>query len=204
MFTTYTSNPTSNFKNNMYTYIPDAEEDDDVTIVINKKTLEQETGAWNKIIKGHPLPQYPHADTMFNTSHINIVIYQEIPDAGATGNFVPPETPVKKIKIYTNPLIINLPYGYQIKSTHTCQLDIPWLPAEAKEAHIVPGLAHKSLVYIKVLCDAGCNVEYDSKECRVIYKDKTVCNGTRETSTVLWVLTLNPTMNTKLSTDHVQ
>ena len=95
---------------------------------------------------------------MFNTSHINIVIYQEIPDAGATGNFVPPETPVKKIKLYTNPLIINLPYGYQIKSTHTCQLEISCIAVEEKEAHIVPGLAHTSLVSIKVLCNAGCNL----------------------------------------------
>ena len=37
MFTTYKSTPTSNFLNNMYTYPPYFEEDDDVTIVTNKK-----------------------------------------------------------------------------------------------------------------------------------------------------------------------
>ena len=50
MFTTYTSTPISNFTNNMYTYLPNAEEDDDLTIVTNNKALEQETGSWNKII----------------------------------------------------------------------------------------------------------------------------------------------------------
>ena len=67
MFTTYTMNPITKFTNNMQTYLPDAKEDDDVTIVTNNKTLEQETGACNKIIKYHPLYQSPHADTMFNT-----------------------------------------------------------------------------------------------------------------------------------------
>ena len=37
IFTTYKSTPTSNFANTMYKYLPDSEEDDDVTIVTNRK-----------------------------------------------------------------------------------------------------------------------------------------------------------------------
>ena len=67
MFTTYKSTPTSNFANNMYTYPPDSEDDGDVTRVTNKKTLDQEKGAWNQIIKEQPLAQSPHTEMVFNT-----------------------------------------------------------------------------------------------------------------------------------------
>ena len=93
-------------------------------------------------------------------------------DAGATGHFVLPGTPVTNIKIARHPLKINLPDGDCLTSTHTCTLDIPWLPNEAKEAHIVHGLAHASLISIKILCDAGCKVAYDNDECRVHYNKK--------------------------------
>ena len=98
---------------------------------------------------------------MLNTSHINIGIYKAIAEAGITGNFLPPCTSVKNIKPSTNPLTINLPDGDHINATHKFQMYTPWLPAEAKEAHIIPGLSHTYLVSIKVLCSAGCKVEYD-------------------------------------------
>ena len=71
-----------------------------------------------------------------------------IADAGATGHFVLPCTPVTDLQIATKPLVINLLDGDQIKSTHTCELMVPWLPKNAKRAYIVPGLAHISLIYI--------------------------------------------------------
>ena len=74
-----------------------------------------------------------------------------VADSGATGYFVLPGTPVTNIKIVRHPLKINLPDGDCLTSTHTCTLDIPWLPRKAKEAHIVPGLAHASLISIKIL-----------------------------------------------------
>ena len=71
-----------------------------------------------------------------------------VADVGATGHFVLPGTPVTNVKIARHPLRINLLYGDCLTSTHTCTLDIPWLPNEAKEAHIVPGLAHAYLIFI--------------------------------------------------------
>ena len=60
-------------------------------------------------------------------------------------------------------------------------------------AHIVPGLAPTSLVSIKILCDAGCEVNYNGKECFVYYKNKLVWKRRREVLTKLWVLPLSPT-----------
>ena len=90
-----------------------------------------------------------------------------VADAGATVHFVLPGTPVTNIKIARHPLKINLPDGDCLTYTHTCTLDIPCLLREAKEAHIVPGLAHASLISVKILCDAGCKVTYNDDECRV-------------------------------------
>ena len=116
-----------------------------------------------------------------------------VADAGATGHFVLPGAPVTNIKIARHPLKINLPDGDCLTSTHTCTLDIPWLPKESKEAHIVPSLAHASLISIKKLCDAGCKVTYDDDECRIYYNKKIVWLGKIEPQTVLWILPLTDT-----------
>ena len=89
-------------------------------------------------------------------------------------------------------MCIKLPYGEQIKSTHTFQIEIPWLPEGATRFHIVPGLAHTSLVYIKILCDAGCKIEYNASKCGFIFNQKIVWKGTREPTTGLLVLLLDP------------
>ena len=78
------------------------------------------------------------------------------------------------MKPATRPIAINLPDGSVIRSTHTCRLDIPWFPSVTKMGHIVPGLAHTSLVSISVLCNAGYKVEYDEGQCIVNYRGRTV------------------------------
>ena len=78
----------------------------------------------------------------------------EVADAGATGHFILPGTPVANVKVARHPLNINLLDGDCLTSAHIYTLDITWLPNDAKEAHIVPGLAHASLTSIKILCDA--------------------------------------------------
>ena len=148
--------------------------------------------AWAKKVELESLKDDINAETMFNTSSIKIAVDQAIADAGATGHFMIPGAPVIDVRPATKPLIINLPDGETIQSTHTCKLNIPWLPEEATRAHIVPGLAHTSLVSIKVLCDAGCKVEYNNKHCLVFYKKKLVWMGRREATTKLWVLPLDP------------
>jgi hypothetical protein len=100
-----------------------------------------------------------------------------IADAGVTGHFVMQGAPVVNVKPTANLIKITLPDGQYIMSTHTCNLNIPWLPAFMTEDHIVPGMAHSSLISIKKCCDGGCKVMYDETEVRVMYKGKLVLAG---------------------------
>ena len=102
---------------------------------------------------------------MFNASNIKIVVDMAVEDSRATGHFVLPGKKVFDMKISEKSLTINLPDGTQLKSTHTCEIDVPWLPKESRRVHIVPGMAHSSLILIKVLTDAECKVVYDRHEC---------------------------------------
>ena len=114
-----------------------------------------------------------------------------IADTGATGHFLLPVAPAIDVKPTEKAISILLPDGERITSTHECELNIPSLPQEAKKAHIVPKLAHTSLVSIKMLCDAGCRVTYDNNTVNVFYKNIIIWKGHREPSTGLWVLPLN-------------
>ena len=69
-----------------------------------------------------------------------------IEDARATVKFILSGTPVENINTAEKPLCINLPDVKQIKSTHTCKIDIPWIPEAATTSHILPGLAHTFLI----------------------------------------------------------
>merc|ERR1711966_415067 len=74
---------------------------------------------------------------------------QAIGDTGTTGNFVLPGAPVDEVQEAENPIEIEMTNGSISRSTHTCYLRIPGLPKELREAHIVPGLSHSSLISIK-------------------------------------------------------
>ena len=139
-----------------------------------KTSIYSRAEAWRKTIFENNLNDLPNADTCFNTGRIKIAVDMAVADAGATGHFVLPGTPVIDVLPTSNPISINLPDGSVIKSTHTCRINIPWLPESATRAHIVPGLAHTSLISIAVLCDAGCKVTYDDDECKVYFKGKVV------------------------------
>ena len=65
------------------------------------------------------------------------------------------------------------------------------------EAHIVPGLAHASLISTRNFCDAGCKVMFDKEECRVYFKNKLVLVGGRDVATGLWQLPINPAEQAK-------
>jgi hypothetical protein len=52
----------------------------------------------------------------------------------------------KKVKIAT--INDGLPDGASINYLHTCDLDFPSLPDEARKAHVIPGLVASSLLYV--------------------------------------------------------
>eukprot|EP00804_Cyclotella_cryptica_P009770 CCRYP_013223-RA/>CCRYP_013223-RA protein AED:0.41 eAED:0.41 QI:0/0/0/1/0/0/4/0/726 len=111
----------------------------------------------------------------------------------ATAHFIIKGAMVKNKQPTCNPLKIKLPDGSVNQSTHTCNLDIPWLPDTVTEAHIVPGLAHSLLVATRKFCDAGCKISFDLDGCRIIYKGNVVLTGTRDPSSGLWRVPINPT-----------
>ena len=78
-----------------------------------------------------------------------------------------------------------------MKSTHTGNLYLSWLPKLATQAHVVPGISHTSLLYIKMLCNTVCKVSYDKDKCLILYNNKILWQGTREPYTILWILPLN-------------
>ena len=89
-------------------------------------------------------------------------------------------------------IAIKFPDGNIIYSTHTCNLNIPWIPHAVTEGHIVPGLAHSSLISTRTFCDAGCRVQFDEEECRVYYKGELVLAGGRDEQSGMWKLPINP------------
>ena len=68
-------------------------------------------------------------------------------------------SPVANLKIAQKPITITLPNCRTIQSTHTCNLDIPWLPDTMTEAYIVPGLALST----RKCCAAGCKITFDQQ-----------------------------------------
>ena len=86
------------------------------------------------------------ANTIFNTRVVEKWVEYAVSDSGATGHFMIEGAPVVNKKVADKPIHITLPNGKIIKSTHTCNLDIPWMPHQMTEAPIVPGLTHSSLI----------------------------------------------------------
>ena len=115
-----------------------------------------------------------------------------ISDSGATRHFLVQGAPVVNKKPTPSPLKITLPNVKSIQSTHTCNLDIPWLPDALNEAHIVPGISHLSLISTRKFADVGCKVLFDMNECRVHYKGALVLTDKRDEATGLWNIPIKP------------
>jgi hypothetical protein len=55
---------------------------------------------------------------------------------------------------------MNMPNGTTIQSSHTCNLLLTDLPPQARQAHILQGLVHNSLISVGQLCDNECSVTF--------------------------------------------
>ena len=100
------------------------------------------------------------------------------------------------------PLTINLPDGTKVMSTHTCDITIPGLP-KVLVGHVVPKLSIASLIGIRVLCDAGCEVVFKKTKCDVWYKGKVILRGKKDPSTDLWTLPIDAKSGKKLDAGTV-
>jgi hypothetical protein len=89
------------------------------------------------------------------------------------------------------PLNVNMPIGTTIQSSHTCSLLLTDLPPQARQAHILPGLVHNSLISVGQLCDNGCIVTFTHDQVTVTKNNKCVMHRSRDPKSRLWRVNLN-------------
>ena len=166
--------PTSNpkYKQNYFAALG-IDDDDDVTVVMSNCTHEAKSHAgtaatenssdddslsdednWipmqtsataaTRTIQANNLAQLQQTTIIVQKPKTEKPVHHAISDSGATGHFLVAGAPVVNKNITTNPIKITLPNGKTIQSTHTCNLDIPWLPAHMNEAHGVEGMGRIS------------------------------------------------------------
>jgi hypothetical protein len=116
-----------------------------------------------------------------------------IADSGATSNFFTTDAAVINVKPAEKPLIVRIPNGKQLHSTHVCELNMPQLPYDARQGHIIPGMRGHSLVSLVQLCRAGCEVAITNNEMQVKYEGKVVLQGKKCKRTGLWLIPLTAT-----------
>ena len=112
-----------------------------------------------------------------------------IADTRCTGHYLTINVPYTNKTI--NPsLVIMLPDGSTITSSHTASLKIPFLPEEAYTARIFPTLTSGSLISIGQLSDSDCTAFFDTSTVTIQRHGQTVLTGTRLPATRLWCLDL--------------
>ena len=92
-----------------------------------------------------------------------------VADTGASGTFLMPTDEHKNVKALIKHIPITQPNGDIMYATQSCDLDYPDLPHKARMGYIVPALKNHSLISVRQLCAAGCQVLFTDKCCNVIY-----------------------------------
>jgi hypothetical protein len=83
-----------------------------------------------------------------------------------------------------------MPNGTTIQSSHACNLFLTDLPPQARQAHILPGLIHNSLLSVGQLCDNECSVTFTQDQVTVYKNGKNVMHGSRDPKSRLWRVNL--------------
>jgi hypothetical protein len=94
------------------------------------------------------------------------------------------------------PLNVSMPNGTTIQSSHTCNLLLTDLTPQARQAHILPGLVHNSLISVGQLCDNGCSVTFTQEQVTVSKNGKCVMYGSRHPGSRLWRVNLKKRFET--------
>jgi hypothetical protein len=117
---------------------------------------------------------------------------------GCTGHFLLVNAPcLNKVKTRT-PLMVRLPNGATMESSHNAELDIPKLNAATSKAHVFPGMANHSLLSVGQLCDKCYIITF--KQAAVTICDSgnsQILSGPRDLNTGLWRINLKQTNNHK-------
>jgi hypothetical protein len=88
-------------------------------------------------------------------------------DSGCTSNFLSAAAPCSEKQAAHVPLNVNMPNGTTIQLSHTCNLLLTYLPPQARQAHILPGLVHNSLISEGQLFDNECSVTFTQDQVTV-------------------------------------
>jgi hypothetical protein len=98
-------------------------------------------------------------------------------DSGCTSNFLSAAAPCSDKQAEHVPINVNMPNGTTIQSCYTCNLLLTDLPPQSRQAHILPGLVHNSLISVGQLCDNGCSVTFTQDQVTVSKNKKIVMYG---------------------------
>ena len=94
-------------------------------------------------------------------------------------------------KVADNPILVKLPNGKIISSTHTGLLNLPHIPLAARRAHIFPQLTG-SLLSIGQFCDSGFKATFEASSVIISDMNNTpVLIGYRDNKTKLYMIDLN-------------
>jgi hypothetical protein len=101
-------------------------------------------------------------------------------DSGCTAHFMLANAKCSNKIPTATPLVVRLPNGDTIASTHTATLNMPSLPYAARQEHILPGLAKHSLLSVGQMCDSGCAVTFTATKVTVTNGKSTILTGLRD------------------------
>ena len=87
----------------------------------------------------------------------SFIYASSITDTGASEHYLKADATHDLASWPVEPIQVKQPNVQILHSTKVCKLVLLTIPEGAREAHILPGLAHSSLISIGKLCDAGCD-----------------------------------------------
>jgi hypothetical protein len=96
-------------------------------------------------------------------------------NSGCTSNFFSAAAPFSDKQAAHIPLNVNMPNGTTTQSSQPCNLLLTDLPHQARQAHILPGVVHNSLISVGQLYDNECSVTFTQDQVTVTRNEKK-CN----------------------------
>jgi hypothetical protein len=91
-----------------------------------------------------------------------------------------------------------MPNGTTIQSSDNCNLLLTDLPQQARQARILPGLVHSSLVSVGQLCDNKYTVTFTQDQVTLSRNGKSVMYGSRDPKSRLWRVNLKQKMESEI------
>ena len=108
-------------------------------------------------------PALLQANSILHTVELNNENFKDwgILDSGASSHFLCLQAPMDDMQVLaTNLVLVTIPNGTQVSSTHVCKLRLPQVPEKGRLGHVLPGLSRHSLASVVRLCNAGCEVMF--------------------------------------------